>query len=226
MNRKRILTHAILLLAFLYPAVPPIAGAATPQKSAPSRPVVATTPTDQVRTTVNNIVAILKNPALKTEARKKDRRDQLRRAIFSRFDFTEMAQRSLGSNWRELNTKQQSEFTQLFTDLLERAYIDQIEAYATEKIVYGNETIDGEYSEVRSRLVTAKGEEYSLNYRLRRVGREWKVYDVVVENISLVNNYRSQFSRVIVNQSYDELIRRMRDKQIQSPAPVDSKKTG
>ena len=123
----------------------------------------------------------------------------------------------MGSEWRNLNPKQQEEFTQLFTDLLERAYIGQIEAYDNERFVYGREIVDQDYAEVQSKILTVKGEEFSLNYKVRLVGREWKVYDVVVENISLVNNYRSQFSRVIANQSYEELVRRMRDKQIQSP---------
>jgi phospholipid transport system substrate-binding protein len=220
MNGKRTSIFAASALVFFSVALPPAAGAATPSrgptKPAP-RPVVATSPTDQVRITVENITAILKNPSLKTEARKKDRRDQLRRAIFARFDFTEMARRSMGGEWRNLSPKQQEEFTQLFTDLLERAYIDQIESYTNEKIVYGKEIVDQDYAEVQSKIVTGKGEEYSLNYKVRLVGKEWKVYDVVVENISLVNNYRSQFGRVIANQSYEELIRRMRDKQIQAP---------
>lgn len=185
-------------------------------------PVSAGAPTDQVRGTVDNIAAILKNPALKTEAKKNDRREQLRRAIFSRFDFSEMAKRSLGAHWRKLSPVEQEEFTRLFTDLLERAYVDQIEAYNDEKFVYVKETVDQDFAEVQSRIVTAKGE-YSLNYRLHAVSPEWKVYDVVVENISLVNNYRSQFSRIIANQSYEELLRRMRDKQIQAPKPADKK---
>ena len=185
-------------------------------------PVSAGAPTDQVRGTVDNIAAILKNPALKTEAKKNDRREQLRRAIFSRFHFTEMAKRSLGAHWRKLSPAEQEEFSRLFTDLLERAYIDQIEAYNDEKFVYVKETVDQDFAEVQSRIVTPKGE-YSLNYRVHAVGPEWKVYDVVVENISLVNNYRSQFSRIIANQSYEELLRRMRDKQIQAPKPADKK---
>jgi phospholipid transport system substrate-binding protein len=233
MNGKRKGILAASALVFFSAVFPLTASAATPAGSrGPTKPApaakkpantpTATTPTDQVRITVDNIVAILKNPTLKAESRKKDRRDQLRRAIFSRFDFTEMARRSMGSEWRNLSPKQQDEFTQLFTDLLERAYIDQIESYTNEKIVYGKEIVDQDYAEVQSKIVTGKGEDYSLNYKVRLVGKEWKVYDVVVENISLVNNYRSQFSRVIANQSYDELIRRMRDKQIQ--APVDIKK--
>ena len=180
------------------------------------RQAAAGLPTDQVRATVDNITAILKNPALKSDAKRKDRREQLRRAIFARFDFNEMAARSLGSYWRKLTPQQQDEFTRLFTDLLEAAYLEQIESYTNEKFVYVKETIDQDYAEVQSRIQTAKGEEYALNYRLRLVGKEWKIYDVVIENISLVNNYRSQFNRVIANQSYDELLRKLKDKQVQT----------
>jgi phospholipid transport system substrate-binding protein len=185
-----------------------------------ARPAKAGAPTEQVRGTVDNIAAILKNPALKVDAKKSERRDQLRRAIFTRFDFTEMAKRSLGGQWRKLNPQEQDDFTKLFTELLERAYVEQIEAYNDEKFVYTKESIDQNFGEVQSRIITPKGE-YSLNYRVHLVDSEWKVYDVVVENISLVNNYRSQFSRIITNQSYEELVRRMKDKQIQ--APVEKK---
>ena len=219
MRGKGMPTAAALLLVFLYVTFPSSVSAATP---AATKPASAVTPTEQVRASVNNIVAILKNPSLKADSRKKDRREQLRRAIFSRFDFPEMAMRSMGSYWRKLSPKEQDEFVQLFTDLLERAYIDQIESYSDQKFVYTKETVDEDYAEVQSKLVSSKtGEEFSINYRVRLVGKEWKVYDVVIENISLVNNYRSQFNRVIANQSYEELIRRMRDKQI--PSPVEKK---
>ena len=178
-------------------------------------PARAGTPTDQVRGTVDNVLGILKNPSLKADSRKRDRRDQLRRAIFSRFDFAEMAKRSLGSYWRQLTSKEQDDFVRLYTDLLERAYVDQIESYNNEKFAYVKETVDQEYADVQSRIVTTKGDEYSLNYRVHLVGSEWKVYDLVIENISLVNNYRSQFNRIIANSSYNELLRRMRDKQIE-----------
>jgi phospholipid transport system substrate-binding protein len=202
MSWKRIWISAATIALFL--------SLAAPRQSA------AGAPTDQVRATVDNITSILKNPALKNDARRKDRREQLRRAIFARFDFNEMAARSLGAYWRKLTPQQQDEFTRLFTDLLERAYIDQIESYTNEKFTYVKETVDQDYADVQSKIQTAKGEEYQLNYRLRLVGKEWKVYDVVVENISLVNNYRSQFNRVIANQSYDELVRKLKDKQIQT----------
>lgn len=172
-------------------------------------------PTEQIRMSVDKVQAILKNPQLKSAAKTKERRDQLRQVVSSRFDFAEMGRRSLGGQWRRLTPKEQEEFVRLFTDLLERAYIDRIEAYSDEKFAYVRENLDKNYAEVGSRILTSKGEEFSLNYKVYLANGEWRVYDVVVENISLVNNYRSQFNRIITNSSYEELIRRMKEKQIE-----------
>ena len=169
-------------------------------------------PTDQIKTTVDKALVVLKDPRFKPAAKTKERREQLKQILFARFDFTEMAKRSLGANWRRRTPKEQEEFVRLFTDLLERAYADTIESYGDEKIVYVGERLDGGYADVSSKVLTSKGEEFSLNYRAHFVGGEWRVYDVVVENISMVNNYRSQFNRVISNASYEELVRRLRDK--------------
>jgi phospholipid transport system substrate-binding protein len=103
--------------------------------------------------------------------------------------------------------------------VLERTYGDIIESYSEEKIVYIAEKVDGAFADVNSKVVTARGEEYSINYRAQLFGNEWKVYDVVAENISLVNNYRSQFNRVIAKSSYEELVRRLRDKNEFAGAP-------
>lgn len=178
-------------------------------------------PTDQIKGTVDKALVLLKDPRMKPAANQTERRDRLRQVLFARFDFGEMAKRSLGADWRRRTPQEQTEFVPLFTDVLERAYADIIESFVDEKskIVYVNEKIDGNFAEVFSKLQTAKGEEYSLNYRAHMVGNEWKVYDVVAENISLVNNYRSQFSRVISKSSYEELVRRLKDKKEFTGAP-------
>jgi phospholipid transport system substrate-binding protein len=176
-------------------------------------------PTDQVKSTVEKAVGVLKDPRLKPPARLKERRDQLRQILFARFDFAEMAKRALGSNWRRRTPQEQEEFVRLFTDVLERAYAEIIESYTDEKIVYVNERIDGGYADVASKILTSKGEEYSINYKVHLISNEWKVYDVVAENISLVNNYRSQFNRVIANASYEELVSRLRNKAEFAGAP-------
>jgi phospholipid transport system substrate-binding protein len=175
--------------------------------------------TDQIKATVDKALVVLRDPKLKPAAKLKERRDQLKQILFSRFDFTEMAKRSLGANWRRRTAQEQEEFVRLFTDVLERAYADIIESYSDEKIVYINERIDAEYADVNSKIFTGKGQEYTINYKARLVGNEWKVYDVVAENISLVNNYRSQFTRVISKDSYEELVRRLKDKSEFAGAP-------
>ena len=169
-------------------------------------------PTAQIKSTVDQIIKLLTDPHLSGEDKKQERRRFLRDIILPQFDFKEMSRRSLGPNWRRLTQKQQDEFVGVFTDLLEKAYLGRIESYNKERFIYINETIDEPYGEVRSKIVTSKGEEFSINYRLRQTGGMWKIYDVVVEDISLVNNYRSQFDRILSKSSYDELIRRMKEK--------------
>lgn len=196
MRRSRIVAIGLLFLALALGAKIADAGLAT----------------DQIKSTVDKAIIVLKDPRLKPSAKTKERRDQLKQILFGRFDFTEMARRALGANWRRRTPQEQEEFVRLFTDILERAYADIIEGYTDEKIIYFNERIDGTYADVGSKILTSKGEEYSIYYKAHLVSNEWKVYDVVAENISLVNNYRSQFNRVIANSSYEELIRRLRDK--------------
>jgi len=169
-------------------------------------------PTDQIKSTVDKALTVLRDPTLKPPAKVKDRRDQLRQILFARFDFTEMARRALGANWRRRTPQEQEEFVHLFTDVLERAYADIIESYTDEKILYINERIDGSFADVNSKIVTSKGAEYSINYKAHLVSNEWKVYDVVAENVSLVNNYRSQFNRVISHSSYEDLVNRLKSK--------------
>ncbi|HWP24196.1 MAG TPA: ABC transporter substrate-binding protein [Candidatus Binatia bacterium] len=177
-------------------------------------PVLAGVPTEQIKSTVDKALVVLKDPRLKPAAKTRERRDQLRQILYARFDFAEMARRALGSNWRRRTPQEQAEFVPLFTEVLERAYADIIESYIDDKIkiVYLNERVDGNFADINSKILTGKGEEYSLNYKAHLVGGEWKVYDVVAENISLVNNYRSQFTRVISNASYEELVRRLKNK--------------
>jgi phospholipid transport system substrate-binding protein len=176
-------------------------------------------PTDQIKSTVDRALVVLKDPRFKPVAKTKERRDQLKQILFARFDFTEMARRALGANWRRRTPQEQEEFVRLFTELLERAYADTIEAYTDEKIIYVGEKQDGNYAEVNSKILTSKGQEFTIDYKTQVVAGEWKVYDVVVENISMVNNFRSQFNRVINNSSYEELVRRLKEKQTEFPSP-------
>lgn len=172
----------------------------------------ADSPTAQIKSTVDQVMNLLTDPRLLGENKNEERHRLLRNAILPQFDFKEMSRRSLGPNWSRLTPKQQDEFVDVFKGLLEKAYLGRIESYNNERFIYISETVDDPYAEVRSKVVTSKGEEFSINYRLRQTDRMWKIYDVVVEDISLVNNYRSQFDRILSKTSYDELIRRMKEK--------------
>ena len=171
-------------------------------------------PMEQVRGTVDQVIAILADPSLKPESKQKERREQLRRVIFARFDFAEMAQRSLGPEWRRRTPVEQQEFVNLFTDLLQENYIGTIESYSGDKVGYNRELQEKDNAEVQTTLTTRGEASYSINYRLRLVDKDWKVYDVIIENISVVNNYRSQFNRVISKSSYQELVRTMKEKSL------------
>jgi len=172
----------------------------------------ADSPTVQIKSTVDQVIQILTNPQLQGEGRKQERRKRLRDAIFVRFDFQEMAQRSLGAHWQRRTPEEQTEFIKVFSDLLEQTYVDKIESYNNEKFIYANERIDGPYAEVGSKMQTSKGEEFTINYKLHRVGEDWRVYDLVIENISLINNYRSQFNRILTGSGFNELVSRIKAK--------------
>jgi phospholipid transport system substrate-binding protein len=137
---------------------------------------------------------------------------EIRRIATDLFDFEEIARRSLSRHWAGRSTTEQAEFVGLFTDLLERAYVGRIEAYSGEKIVYTGEVVDGDYATVRSRILTRRKTETALDYRMHKIGGRWKVYDVLIDNVSFVSTYRSEFNRIIQSYSWDELIERLRKK--------------
>src|SRR5918992_408134 len=167
---------------------------------------------DQLKQSVEKIQTILADPSLKGEAKSATRRQKLKEAVSERFAFDEMAKRSLGAQWQKRSAAEQQEFVRLFTDLLEGAYLSKVEEYSGEKIQFVNERQEKDFAEVNTKLINKKGEEFALDYRLINVNGDWKVSDVVIENISLVNNYRSQFSRVLSKSSFEELLRTMKEK--------------
>jgi phospholipid transport system substrate-binding protein len=174
--------------------------------------VSAGAPTEQIQSAVERVTTILKDPKLQAEAKRKELKD----AVYPKFDFTEMARRSLGSHWQRRSPEEQREFVRLFTELVENAYMTNLDGYQGEKVVIGGERQDKEFAEVDTKIITKKGEEFAVNYKLRQAGNDWKIYDVVIENISIVNNYRSQFNRVIAQSSFDDLFRKMKDKQFEA----------
>lgn len=171
----------------------------------------AAEPTAAVKGTIDEVVRTLKDPALGQPGRKEERRALLEKIIAARFDFTEMAKRSLASHWRERTPAEQKEFIHLFEKLLENSYLGKIEGYTDEKVIYTRERLDGDFSEVKTKILR-KGDEIPIDYRLLRNGSDWKVYDIVIDGVSLVNNYRSQFSKIIRSGSYEELVQKMRAK--------------
>ncbi|MGC8795544.1 ABC transporter substrate-binding protein [Thermodesulfovibrio sp. 3462-1] len=170
-------------------------------------------PKEQIKKTVDKVISILKDPKYKGEKRQQ-RRAALRAEISKVFDFDEMAKRSLGIYWRDRTPQEKKEFVELYKDLLERSYSGKIESYTTEEVVYTDERIEnGKYAEVKTKIITKDKKEIPIDYRLYFNGKEWKVYDVVIEGVSLVSNYRSQFNKIIRTHSYQELVKRMKTKQ-------------
>lgn len=179
-------------------------------------------PTAQVRAAVDQIIRIAQDPALKSEASAKERRAAIRQVAKTVFDFPETARRALGRHWPSLSEKDRAEFVPLFTDLLERAYVIKIERYSGEKISYVGESVEpgGERATVKTAFTTQKGTEVPINYHLLRRGDRWLIYDVFVEGVSLVANYRTQFDKIIRAASYRELVRRMKAGQAEITAPT------
>jgi len=174
-----------------------------------SSPAWAGPATDQLRTTVDEVIRLLGDQSLKSQ--KQQRRQRLRQVINQRFSYEDMARYSLGQNWKNLSAGQRSEFVDVFSELLERSYASKIEAYTDEKVVYQAERHDGDGIEVRT-LIQRRNDQIPVYYRMVDKDGKWWVYDVVIEGVSLVSNYRSQFSRIIRESSFQDLMRRMRTK--------------
>jgi phospholipid transport system substrate-binding protein len=174
-----------------------------------SAPVHAATPLETVRTEVNKVLDALRNKGLKEEAKK----ETLRLVYKEMFDQVELARLSLGNNWNKLTEAQRQEFVELFQQVLEKAYADKILAYTDEKILYDREVpISKNRVGVQTRVIT-KSKEIPIIYRVvQESDGTWKVYDVVVENVSLVMNYRSQFNDILAKNKPDELIDILRKK--------------
>jgi len=165
-------------------------------------------PTEQLCEYTDQVIKILDDPALA----RGDRRAAVRKIAHEAFDVTETARRVLARHWQARTPAERDEFTQLFADLLERTYIARLDEYGGERIRYVGESIDGELATVRARIVTRAGTEVPVESRMVRRGERWLIYDVLIENVSLVANYRSQFDRIVRSSSYEELVRRLKQK--------------
>ena len=184
----------------------------------------AATAQEQLKGAIDRVVSTLDDPTMKGEGKAADRRAAVRKIANEIFDFAEIARRSLGRYWQPLSEPQRSEFVGLFGDLLERSYISKIETYGGEKIVYSGERMDGDLAVVSTKIITKNGTEVPIDYRLFRRGDRWLVYDVNIEGISLVSNYRTQFNKIIQSNGYNTLVDRMKAKQTESLEDASQKK--
>jgi phospholipid transport system substrate-binding protein len=172
-------------------------------------------PIDLMKRNSDRILKILKDPDLKGKSKEAEKRLLLRKIADERFDWEEMARRCLAIHWAERTPEERKEFVSLFADLLERSYMGKIEGYKDEKIVFQKQKIDGDYAVVESIILTQREVEVPINYRLRKKDSDWLIYDVSIEGVSLVNNYRTQFNNIITSSSYQELVKRMKTKRVQ-----------
>ena len=172
---------------------------------------VAGVPTDTVRDYTDAVVKVLEDPALKVEDRRAERRAAVRKIAIDVFDVQETARRALGPHWQQRSPQEREEFVQLFAELLERSYINKIDLFGGEKLRFTEEKLDGDHAVVRAKVITRQGTEVPVEARMiNRSGNRWQIYDIVIENISLIGNYRSQFDRIIRSSSYGELAKRLR----------------
>jgi phospholipid transport system substrate-binding protein len=181
--------------------------------------LAAESPTEVVRTTINDVIRILKDKELKAPDKLLPRRRLLENVIGERFDYAEMSKRALAANWTPLTSEQRDEFVDLFKAFLSDRYAAKIEGYSGEQVEYLGERLDGQFAEVRTKLVSKKVE-IPMDYRLINKAGRWYAYDIIVDGVSLVKNYRSQFTTIIRSSSYEELVHRLRNR------TVDERNTG
>jgi phospholipid transport system substrate-binding protein len=178
------------------------------------RDAAAGPPTEQLKTQIDRAIKVLEDPALKTEGRMVERRATIRRIANDIFDFTETTRRSLGQHWNARTAAEREEVTRLFADLLERSYIGKIEMYSGEKIQYLGDSLDGGQATVRTKLITKQGTEIPVDYRMHRVaGDRWLAYDVAIEGVSMVANYRAQFNKIVQTSGYKSLVSKLAAKE-------------
>ena len=177
--------------------------------------VLAGEPTERIKETTDKIIAVLTDPALSAADRAAERRRIVREAVDERFDWETISRMALARHWRKRTDEEKREFIQLFGKLLERTYMNKVENYSGEKVYYIDEIIDRDdkhYGVVKVKIVTDRDEELSVDYRVKNNGDDWFVYDVSIESVSLVNNYRVQFNHILMKSSYQELVKRLKEK--------------
>jgi phospholipid transport system substrate-binding protein len=182
-------------------------------------------PTDQLHGAVDGVLKTLSDPELKKEAKTTERRRLIRASANDIFDFPEISRRTLGIHWQARTPSEREEFAALFSDLLESSYISKIESYSGEKIQYVAETNDGNQTVVRTRIISKQGVETPIDYRMLLQDGRWRAYDVTIEGVSLVGNYRSQFNTIIQRSGYADLVGKLKAKRGERPGPREVKGT-
>jgi phospholipid transport system substrate-binding protein len=187
---------------------------------APVHAAWAGAPTDQLRDGVDRVFKILRDPELAGDSRATQRRSAILTAAGTIFDFNEMAKRSLGPHWTARTPAERSQFVALFTDLMQHSYISKVDQHGSAKMAYRGETIDGDHAAVRTTIPLSNGSEMPLEYRMHSADARWQVYDLSIDGISLVGNYRAQFNKVIRLESYDALVAKLKSHQAEFSAPA------
>ena len=182
-------------------------------------PALAATPTETLKGYGDVVLKILEDQNLRTPERRQDRRAAVRKVAEEVFDVSETAKRALGQHWQQRTPAEREEFTQLFADLLESTYISRIDEYGGERIRYTGEKIDGDTAVVQTRVSMKTGAEAPVEARMLKRGDKWYIYDVIIEGVSLINNYRTQFDRIIRSASYAELVKRLKERKQPIAAP-------
>jgi len=211
----------IILVAFLAAMVlsaaffaPVVQGAAflAPVVQGAALPAWAGGPTDRMKDTTDKIIAIVSDPAFKGPEKAEEKKKSIRNVVDEVIDWEEMSRRSLGIHWQKRTDEEKREFVRLFSLLIEKTYRDKAEDYAGEKVNYVGEKIDGDYAEVESRILTSKNTEIPVNYKMTKKQGKWWVYDIVIEGVSFVNNYRTQFNSILSSSSYPGLVKQLKAK--------------
>jgi phospholipid transport system substrate-binding protein len=175
-------------------------------------PAIAGEPTDQLKQAIDKVLAIVTDPALKGPEHRAERRKLIREAANDRFDWAAMARSSMGIYWHKRTPAEKKDFTSLFSDLIESAYMSKIEGYSGEKIRYLGDSTDDRYGTVKTLITDDRGTEIPVLYWVKKENGKWLIYDISIEGVSLVNNYRSQIADILSRSSYDKLIEILKER--------------
>ena len=174
--------------------------------------------TEAVKGTIDQVLDVLSKEELKSADKKEERLDRLIDVIGQRFDYEEMGKRTLSREWKKLNSAQQKEFVGLFQRFLTKSYAGNVDSYSGQKVEYIKERNKGDFAEVQTKIISPKVQ-VPLDYRLLKKNKEWRVYDVVIDGVSLMKNYRGQFARILKTSSFDGLLTKLRTKANQATQP-------